>query len=89
MGRHREAGVIIDELEDHAFAAAGEDILGRVQLPARVRRRVDEPAIRSARLLLRSARATPARRKIRATDAVDGTGSILSVRILSCTLIGP
>lgn len=27
--------------------------------------------------------------EIRASDAVDGTGSILSVRILSCTLIGP
>jgi hypothetical protein len=36
MGGDREAGVVIDELEDHAFTAAGEDVLGRVQLPQTV-----------------------------------------------------
>ena len=34
VGGDREAGMVIDELEDHAFTAAGEDVLGRVELPA-------------------------------------------------------
>lgn len=33
--------------------------------------------------------ATPASRKIRDSDAVEGTGSMPSARIFSCTLIGP
>jgi hypothetical protein len=33
--------------------------------------------------------ATPASRKIRANDAVDGTGLMPNARIFSCTLIGP
>ena len=89
MGRDGVAGVVVDELEDHAFAAAGEDVFGRVELPACVRRRIDEPPIRGPRLLPRLRRATPASRKIRANDAVDGTGSIPRARIFSCTLIGP
>ena len=36
-----------------------------------------------------SSRATPAWRKIRASDAIEGTGSSPIARILSCTLIGP
>jgi hypothetical protein len=36
-----------------------------------------------------STRATPASRKILASDAVDGTGVIPRARIFSCTLIGP
>lgn len=36
-----------------------------------------------------STRATPAPLKIRANDAVDGTGDMPSERIFSCTLIGP
>ena len=38
---------------------------------------------------LGSALATPASRKIRASDATDGTGSSPIACILSCTLIGP
>ncbi len=36
-----------------------------------------------------SRRATPASRKIRASDAVEGTGASPIACILSCTLIGP
>lgn len=85
-GRDREAGVVVDELEDDAGPAAGEDVVGRVQLPAGVRCRIDEPAVGGPRFL---PRATPACRKIRASAAVEGTGSIPSVRIRSWTLIGP
>jgi hypothetical protein len=38
---------------------------------------------------LGSSRATPAWRKIRASDATEGTGSSPIACILSCTLIGP
>ncbi len=38
---------------------------------------------------LGSSLATPASRKMRASDAVDGTGTVPSDRIFSCTLIGP
>lgn len=51
MGRHRVTGVIVDELEDHALPASREDVLGGVELPARVRCGVDEPAPRRARPL--------------------------------------
>lgn len=34
VGGDSQAGVVVDELEDHAFAAACEDVFGRVQLPA-------------------------------------------------------
>ena len=53
VGRDRVPGVVVDELEDHALASTGEDVLGGVQLPARVRRRIHEPAIRRPRLLPR------------------------------------
>ena len=44
----------------------------------------------AARGLLRGcSRATPASRKIRANDAVEGTWSRPIARIFSCTLIGP
>ena len=81
--------MVVDELEDHAFAAAGEDVFGRVELPARVRRGIDEPAVRGPGFFRGSTFATPASRKMRANDAVDGTGSIPSDRIFSWTLIGP
>lgn len=45
--------MVVDELEDHALTAADQDVLGRIQLPACVRRRVDEPAVRGPRLLPR------------------------------------
>jgi hypothetical protein len=53
MGGEGVAEVVVDELEDHALASAGQDVLGGVELPARVRGRVDEPPPRRARLLLR------------------------------------
>ncbi len=83
MGRDGQAGVIVDELEDHTLPTAGEDIFGAVQLPARVRRRINEPTVRRPRLLLRLHRATPASRKIRANDDTAGTGSIPKERIFS------
>lgn len=45
VGGDREAGVVVDELEDDAFLSAAEDIFGRVELPARVRRRIDKPPV--------------------------------------------
>ena len=48
-----EPRVIIDELEDDTLPTAREDILGRVELPACVRGRIDEPAKRCPRLLPR------------------------------------
>jgi len=53
VGCDSEAGVVVDELEDHALATTGENVLGRVQLPARVRRGIHEPPERRARSLLR------------------------------------
>ena len=43
MGGDRVAGVVVDELEDHALASAGQDVVGGVEVPARVRGRVDQP----------------------------------------------
>ena len=43
QGGHRQAGVIVLKLEDHALAASFQDVLGGVQLPAGVRSGVDEP----------------------------------------------
>lgn len=40
---HRQAGVIVLKLEDHALAASLQDVLSGVQLPAGVRSGVDEP----------------------------------------------
>jgi hypothetical protein len=53
VGADREPGVAVDELEDHAFASAGQDVFGCVQLPARVRRRINKPTILGSRFLLR------------------------------------
>lgn len=53
VGGQGEAGVVVDELEDHALATTRQDVLGGVELPARVRGRVDEPAPRGAGFLLR------------------------------------
>ena len=53
MGGNREAGVVVDELEDHAFAAPGQHIFGAVELPARVWRRINEPPERGPRFLPR------------------------------------
>ena len=49
----REARMIVLELEDHAGPAVGEDVLGRIQLPARVRCRIDKPPPGRARPLPR------------------------------------
>lgn len=73
----------------HALGATGQDVLGGVELPARVRVRVDEPSPCRAGSLLGSSRATPASRRIRAGDAVEGTADRPIDFILSCTLIGP
>ena len=90
VGGDRVAGVVVDELEDHALASAGQHVLGRVELPARVRCRVDEPAPRRAGLLLRLepgdaglAEDPRQRRRSRAP------ASRPIACILSCTLIGP
>jgi len=53
MGGDRVAGVVVDELEDHALASTGQYVVGRVELPARVRCRVDEPTPRRTGLLPR------------------------------------
>ena len=53
MTRDRVAGVVVDELKDHALASAGQHVLGGVELPAGVRRRIDKPAPRRAWFLLR------------------------------------
>ncbi len=55
VGGDRLAGVVVLELEDHAFSSAGQHVFGRVELPARVRRRIDEPPPRRAGLLARFA----------------------------------
>ena len=70
---HRQAGVIVLKLEDHALAASLQDVLSGVQLPAGVRSGVDEPPPgRSGPPCW--ARRGPASlaRKIRARDATEG-----------------
>ena len=81
-GAELEAGV------DQALSSAGQDILGRVELPAPVRRRIHNRRCDARGFFFGSALATPASRKIRASDATDGA-PIPSERILSCTPIGP
>ena len=51
QGGHRQAGVVVLELEDHRLAPAGQDVLGGVELPAGVGGGVDEPAPRRPRSL--------------------------------------
>ena len=46
VGADGVAGVVIDQLQDHACATTGEYVLGAVQLPARIRSRIHEPAPR-------------------------------------------
>jgi hypothetical protein len=53
VGGDGVTGVVVDELEDHACPAAGEDLVGRVQLPARVRGGIDESSVGGPRLLPR------------------------------------
>ena len=45
MGGDREAGVVIDQLQDQVYATAGGNVFDAVQLPTRVRSRVDEPPV--------------------------------------------
>lgn len=45
--------MIVDELEDHTLTPAAQHVLGRIQLPARIRGRVDEPPPCRGGLLLR------------------------------------
>lgn len=51
--RNCVAGAVVDELEDHTFTATGEHILGGVELPAGIRRGIDETPPRRSGLLLR------------------------------------
>lgn len=53
VGGDGVAGVVVDELKDHALAPAAEHVLGRIELPARVGGRVDEPPPRRTGLFLR------------------------------------
>jgi hypothetical protein len=53
VGRDRVAGVVVDELEDHALAPTGEHVLGGIELPAGVRGRIHEPAPGRPRFLPR------------------------------------
>ncbi|QSZ51763.1 hypothetical protein AYX19_01160 [Paenarthrobacter ureafaciens] len=53
QGRQRQTRMIIDELEDGYLLAAGELPFGRVDLPARVGLRIDEPFVGASRLLPR------------------------------------
>ena len=53
VGGDGETGMVVDELEDHAFAAYGQNVFGAVELPARLRRRIDEPPISGPRFLPR------------------------------------
>jgi hypothetical protein len=53
MSCDRETGRVIDELENHAFPATGQHILGPVELPARVRHRRNEPMERGPGVLSR------------------------------------
>ena len=45
VGGDREAGVVVDELEDHAFATTGQNVFGSIELPTRVRRRINKATI--------------------------------------------
>ena len=45
MGGDCEAGVVVDELEDHTFATIGQNIFGPIRLPAGVRPGIHEPTI--------------------------------------------
>ena len=53
MGGDRLARVVVEEPEAHARASASQHVLGRVELPARVRGRLDEPPSGRARLPIR------------------------------------
>ncbi len=53
VGGDRVAGVVVDELEGHARTPAVEHVLGRIELPACIRGRVDEPPPCRAGLLFR------------------------------------
>jgi hypothetical protein len=55
VGDHGVAGMVVDELKDHGLASAGQDVLGRGELPARVRRRLGELSPCRAWSLLRLA----------------------------------
>jgi len=52
--------ILFDELEDHALTPTSQHVLGAVQLTARVRRRIIEPAPRRAWLLSRLEPRAPA-----------------------------
>ena len=89
QGGHRQAGVIVLKLEDHALAASLQDVLSGVQLPAGVRSGVDEPPPgRSGPpcWARRGPRPWPAR--TRARDATEGASRPMET-ILSWTLTGP
>ena len=51
QGRHRQTGVVVDDLEDHHGPSPGQDVPGGVHLPARVGGGVDEAPPRRARPL--------------------------------------
>lgn len=53
MRSDRYPGVIILKLEDHTPATSGQHVLRGVELPTRVRRGIDKPAIGGTRLLPR------------------------------------
>ena len=44
QGGDGQAGVVVDDLQDHAGAAAGQRVVGAVDLPAGVRCGIDESA---------------------------------------------
>ena len=44
QGGHRQAGVVVLELEDDHLASLGDDVLGGIELPAGVGGGVDEPS---------------------------------------------
>lgn len=46
VGADRVAGVVIDQLQDHACATTGQNVLVAIQLPARIRGRIHKPAPR-------------------------------------------
>ena len=53
MSCDRQPRVVVDELEDHELATPSENVVRPVQLPARVRRGIDEPPIRGPRFFPR------------------------------------